>query len=76
MVKSIQKKLSYQGSNLANILLYFIGPVAGLLIFIIGVLLELSKGSEVDPLTALWIAFGVALITEFCVMLSLLEETK
>ncbi len=56
--------------------LYFIGPATGLVIFIIGVLTGLITGSKIDTITILEIALGIALMTEFCVMLSILEETN
>jgi hypothetical protein len=59
---------------MTNIPLYFIGPATGLLIFIIGVLIGLITGSGGDPITVAGIALGIALMTEFCVMFSILEK--
>ena len=61
---------------MSNIPLYFIGPATGLLIFIIGVVIGLLTGSELDFTTVLGIALGIAFLTEFSVMLSILEKEK
>jgi len=59
---------------MSNIPLYFIGPATGLLIFIIGAFIGLLTGSGVDLIANLGIAFGIALVTEFCVIFSVLEK--
>lgn len=59
-----------------KIALYLVGPATGILIFIIGVVIDLATGSKVDLIAVLGIALGIALMTEFCVMLSIIEETE
>jgi hypothetical protein len=61
---------------MSKIPLYFIGPATGVLILIIGVLISLLTGSKIDPISILGIAFGIALVTEFCVIFSVLEEEE
>ena len=61
---------------MSNILLYFVGPLAGVLIFVIGVLVSLITGSTIEFVAILGIAFGIALMTEFCVVFSLVEEAS
>ena len=61
---------------MGKIALYLIGPAAGLLIFIIGVVIDLITGSEVDPIAVLKLALGIALVTEFVVALSVIEEAE
>jgi len=59
-----------------KIALYLLGPATGLLIFIIGVLIDIVTGSEVDPITVLAIALAITLVTEFVVVLSVIEEAE
>lgn len=59
---------------MSTILLYLIGPVAGLIIFAIGILIGVATGSSIDFVSILKITLGVALMTEFAVALSLLER--
>ena len=61
---------------MSKLVLYLIGPVTGLLILIIGVLVTLVTGAGVEPVAILKIALGVALMTEFAVALSLLERSS
>ena len=61
---------------MSKLVLYLVGPVTGLLIFIIGVLVTLVTGSEVEPVGILKIALGVTLMTEFAVALSLMERSS
>lgn len=55
-----------------TIALYLIGPVVGLLIYIIGLVTSLGESLT----TGLGIAFGIALMVEFGVVLSIFEETE
>jgi hypothetical protein len=61
---------------MSKILLYLIGPAIGVLIFIIGVVTGLITGSGIDVSALLRITFGVALMSEFCVILSVMEEKR
>jgi hypothetical protein len=61
---------------MSRILLYLIGPAIGILIFIIGVVTGLITGSGIDVSALLRITFGVALMSEFCVILSVMEEKR
>jgi hypothetical protein len=61
---------------MSRILLYLIGPAIGVLIFIIGVVTGLITGSGIDVSALLRITFGVALMSEFCVILSVMEEKR
>ena len=61
---------------MSKILLYLIGPAIGILIFIIGVVTGLITGSGIDVSALLRITFGVALMSEFCVILSVMEEKR
>lgn len=59
---------------MSKLLLYLVGPATGLLIFIIGVIVALITGYDVEPIGILKIALGVALMTEFAIVLSLMER--
>ena len=61
---------------MSTILLYLVGPAIGVLIFLIGILTGIITGSEIDFSAILRIALGVALMTEFCVLLSVMEEKR
>ena len=60
---------------MSTLVLYLVGPVTGLLIFAIGVLVTFVTGSTVEPIGILKIALGVALMTELAVALALLERS-
>ena len=60
---------------MSKLVLYLVGPLTGLLILVIGVLVGLITSSTLDLLAILKIALGVALMTEFAVALSLLERS-
>jgi len=70
------EEIEVEGKNMATVLLYLIGPAIGVLIFIIGIVTSLITGSGIDFSALLRIAFGVALMTEFCVLLSVMEEKR
>ncbi len=59
---------------MSKLVLYLVGPATGLIIFIIGVIVAIITGYDVDTLAILRIALGVALMTEFAIVLSLLER--
>ena len=60
---------------MSSILLYLVGPAVGILIFLIGIVTSLITGSGIDFPAMLRISLGVTLITEFGVLLSVMEET-
>jgi C4-dicarboxylate transporter len=74
--KVLSEETEEKVKNMSNIPLYFIGPATGLFILIIGVIIGLLTGSELDITTVLGIALGIAFLTEFSVMFSILEKEK